>query len=610
MVQFHLQQPERAQALLSKDQIANPDHFRLCIIAHQLSVLEASDKLLALPLYQDKIQLFPHQTRTALHVLNNFSYRALLADEVGLGKTIEAGMIIKELLARKLVKKVLILTPAPLKYQWQEEMRSKFDESFEIANTPDIYNDYDKIIASIDTAKTPRHAPIVENIIWDLLVIDEAHKLKNSATLNYKLVKNIKKERCFMLTATPLQNNIFELWAVLDLLHPGFVGTKAKFTEEFVADTDGLKIKNKDELQNKLSKIMIRNLRRDTGIKFAQRIVKTHMLEYSKEEMDFYNQVLSFIRTQYDEIKRLEKVKGLDEDQDVEEQALLSEEELKTMAVRYRQKGLLTFALIMLTRQITSSLKTGIAALQRYKETLEDEKKIRVLEAIVFKGQHIKTDKKCDYLLKLLTKTKDEKAIIFTTFIHTQKMLEMELKVAGFSTVLFNGKMNPQEKEEAIRQFKTDKQILICTDAGSEGRNLQFAHILINYDLPWNPMRVEQRIGRVHRIGQEKDVIIHNLAIIDTVEAYILNRLYEKINLFTLSIGEMDTVLSELKNKGSVESAIFDAVMTKKEDIIDDFTQATKRVEEIKQFDQEIFDRPSNEERNQSKTKSEDKLKL
>ncbi|MBI2572844.1 DEAD/DEAH box helicase family protein [Candidatus Woesearchaeota archaeon] len=590
MVQFHLQQPTIPQGTLPREQIVSIDQFKLCVIAHQLSALEASDKLLALPLYQDKIKLLPHQTRTALHVLNNFSYRALLADEVGLGKTIEAGMIIKELLSRKLVKKVLILTPATLKFQWQEEMRSKFGEHFEIANTPDIYEDYDLVIASIDTAKTPRHAPKVENIVWDLLVIDEAHKLKNSATLNYKLVKNIKKERCFMLTATPLQNNIFELWAVLDLLHPGFVGTKAKFSEEFVTDKEGLKIKNKDVLQDKLSKIMVRNLRRDTGIKFAERIVKTHLLEFSKEEMDFYNQVLSFIKTQYDEIKQFEKHKDLDEEQDTEDQALLSEEELKQMAVRYRQKGLLTFALIMLTRQITSSLKTGIAALQRYKETLEDEKKIRVLEAILFKAQRIQGDRKCDYLIKLLNKTKDEKAIIFTTFIHTQKMLEMELKLAGFSTVVFNGKMNPQEKEVAINQFKSDKQILICTDAGSEGRNLQFAHVLINYDLPWNPMRVEQRIGRIHRIGQEKDVIIHNLAIMNTVEAYILNRLYEKINLFTLSIGEMDTVLSELKTKGSVEASIFDAVMTEKEDIIEDFTHAAKRVEEIKQFDQEIFD--------------------
>ncbi len=573
-------------------ELASAERFLMQLIARKVALSECIDRLLALPSYQDKIQTLNHQVRTALHVLNNFSHRALLADEVGLGKTIEAGMIIKELLLRKMVKKVLILTPATLKYQWQEEMRSKFSENFEIASEPDVYETNDKVIASIDTAKTPKHAPIVQSIAWDLVVIDEAHKLKNSATHNYKLVKGLEKDRCLMLTATPLQNNIFELWAVVDLLHPGFLETKAKFTENFVLDESGLRIKNKDVLQEKLSKIMVRNLRKETGIKFVDRFVKTHLLDFSKEEMAFYTEAIAFIRKQYEEIRKLEKPKGIDESEEIEEGSL-SEEKLADMAKRYRQKGLLTFALIMLTRQITSSIKTGVEALKRYKETLDKETEKRQVEALLQRAKFIDKDQKMDYLFKILQGLKGEKIIIFTTFVHTQKMLEVELLAHGFSSVKFNGMMNPQEKEAAIESFRKEKEVLVCTDAGSEGRNLQFAHIVINYDLPWNPMRIEQRIGRVHRIGQEKDVIIHNIAIKDTIEAYILNRLYEKINLFSVSIGEMDLILSQLKTKQPIEESIFESVLKNDDAFAQDLVKAKESVDEIKKFDEEMFNNGS-----------------
>ncbi|HIH11982.1 TPA: DEAD/DEAH box helicase family protein [Candidatus Woesearchaeota archaeon] len=576
--------PFLEHALKEKD-YASPTVFKLAVLAKQIASVETVNELIARSTYADKIEIMEHQTRTALHVLNNFSHRALLADEVGLGKTIEAGIIIKEYIARKLADKILILTPATLKFQWQEELRSKFNEHFVIADDPSTYKETNRIIASIDTAKTERHKKVLTSIKWDLIVVDEAHKLKNSTTLNYKLVKDIEKERCLMLTATPLQNNIFELWALLDLLHPGFLETKAKFTSQYVQDKDGLKVKNSIELQEKLSKIMIRNLRRDTGIKFAERHVKTHLLDYSKEEMDFYTEAIAFVRKQYEEIKKIEKDISTEETEELES---LSEEELHVMASRYRQKGLLTFALIMLTRQITSSLQAGIHALQRYKETLDDPKKVTSLEALLLRAQRISRDRKLDYLTKLL-KNEKEKVIIFTTFIQSQKIIDLELKMNGFKTVIFNGVMTPEEKEAAIQQFKSDAQVLICTDAGSEGRNLQFAHILINFDLPWNPMRLEQRIGRVHRIGQKQDVEIHNIAIKDTIEAYILNRLYEKINLFTVSIGEMDMILSELTTKGSIEKSIFESYLKNDDIIAQDLSQAKEKVEEIKKFDETIF---------------------
>ncbi len=569
------------------------EEVMLSYFSKKVSLIESFDELKSLPLLENKINLYDHQINTVLKVLNNLSHRVILADEVGLGKTIEAGIVIKEFLVRNIVKKILILTPATLKYQWKQEMESKFLESFDIADDPSIYESSNLVISSIDTAKQGSHYDEILKVHWDLIIVDEAHKLKNSATLNYKLVKNLNKERFLMLTATPLQNNLYELWALCDLLHPGLLGTKSKFTDNFLNDKDGLLLKNNSVLRSKLDKIMIRNLRRDVGIEFVDRIVKTHLLNYSKVEQKFYSDVIAFIKKQYIEVKDKSEATT---NSDVEDIGNLSKEELKNIAQKYRQKGLLTFSLIMLTRQLTSSIKTGLEALKRYRETLDDDVKVRELDSIIYNGEQITEDKKLDYLIKLLKKEikGNDKAIVFTTFVETQKRLALELKFAGYSVVLFNGKMTPIEKEKAIEDFKDNKQILVCTDAGSEGRNLQFAHILINYDLPWNPMRIEQRIGRVHRLGQTRDVKIHNISVNDTIESYILNRLYEKIDLFNVAIGEMDLILSELKSKGSFESKVFSSFMA--EDLVDsekelteDLVGAKSNVEKINKFDGEIF---------------------
>src|SRR3989344_222710 len=285
--------------LLKENTLAAPAELKLSLLSNKASTLENIKDLLAEEVYKNTIQLLPHQKKSALKVLNEFTHRALLADEVGLGKTIEAGMIIKEYLVRKMVKKVLILTPASLTLQWQEELRSKFKEDFFVATKPEDWDQYELIIASIDTAKTERNSKIICSLHWDLLVVDEAHKLKNKQSLNYKFVKKISKERFLMLTATPLQNNIYELWNLIDLLHPGFLGTSKQFQEQFVKDKLGLDIAHGEELQKKLSRIMIRNLRRNTNIKFVDRRVNTVLLDYHEQQLKFYQDVLSFIKKQY-----------------------------------------------------------------------------------------------------------------------------------------------------------------------------------------------------------------------------------------------------------------------------------------------------------------------
>ncbi|MBS3176942.1 DEAD/DEAH box helicase family protein [Candidatus Woesearchaeota archaeon] len=577
--------------LLKENTLAAPAELKLSLLSNKASTLENIKDLLAEEVYKNTIQLLPHQKKSALKVLNEFTHRALLADEVGLGKTIEAGMIIKEYLVRKMVKKVLILTPASLTLQWQEELRSKFKEDFFVATKPEDWDQYELIIASIDTAKTERNSKIICSLHWDLLVVDEAHKLKNKQSLNYKFVKKISKERFLMLTATPLQNNIYELWNLIDLLHPGFLGTSKQFQEQFVKDKLGLDIAHGEELQKKLSRIMIRNLRRNTNIKFVDRRVNTVLLDYHEQQLKFYQDVLSFIKKQYVALaQEAKKTEEADEE-------TISTAELKQLASDYRRKGLLGFALIMLTRQISSSFRTGVKALERYKEGLKDEAQLREIDSLILCGKQFTEDQKLDAIIKLIKKYKT-KVIIFTTFLESQKNILVELALNNISAVSFNGIMNLEEKEDAIAQFKGDKQVFVCTDAGSEGRNLQFAHILINYDLPWNPMRVEQRIGRVHRIGQTDDVEIINLAFNHTIEAYILSRLYEKIDLFRTAVGEMDAVLSELKTGKSFEVSVFESVIESKDaqglqknldNISKQLETAKKENEKVKEFDEKIF---------------------
>ena len=581
---------------LQKDKLwASPSEVVVSLLANKANSLENVKELLGEQNYKDKIQMLQHQKAATLKVLNEFTHRALLADEVGLGKTIEAGMILKEYIVRKLASKILILTPATLTLQWQEELRSKFDEDFFVANKPEDWDMHDKIIASIDTAKTERNAKLICSQNWDLLVVDEAHKLKNKQTLNYKFVKKIPKQRFLMLTATPLQNNIFELWNMLDLLHPGFLGTSKQFKDQYIRDNKGLEVQHGDELRKKLGRIMIRTLRKHTNIKFVDRKIETILLDYTSEQLKWYQDVLIFVKKQYVSLNKEEKKSVESSSEDSEE--IISQVELKQKAREYQSKGILGFRLIMLTRQISSSFRTGVKALERYSQDIDEEMQQKEIQNLVMRGKQFLEDQKTDMLIKLIKKAKT-KVIVFTTFLESQKNLLIDLAMQNISAIGFNGTMNLQEKEAAINLFRNDVQVLVCTDSGSEGRNLQFAYIIVNYDLPWNPMRVEQRIGRVHRIGQEHDVHIINLAFNDTVEAYILNRLYEKIDLFKTAVGDMDTILAELKTTKSFETMLFESFITADTDkeakqnvdkVAEQLKDAKNETEKIKSFDEKIF---------------------
>jgi len=477
------------------------------------------------------VSAYQHQLQTVHSVLGRYNGRALLADEVGLGKTIEAGLILKEYLLRGMVRKVLILTPASLITQWQQELKTKFDLSFKNHNEISDWEQSDLVIASLDTAKSQKNQKAVQKVNYDLLIIDEAHKLKNKKTQNWKFVNSIKTKYLLMLTATPIQNDLIELFNLITILKPGHLSTLQKFKGDFLAERDKRIPKNSIKLREMLSEIMIRHRRSDTMIKFPQRFVHTQSITLKPDEAKLYGELTDFIRRRY-----------------------------FTLPTHNNPRGINRLTLILLQKLMGSSTQALKRALTKmissnfYKDDFDDSLK-RLLDL----ANNVGMSRKTEVLLELLENLND-KLIIFTQFRGTQDYLTNLLRERGYSVSVFNGQLSQTEKEACIESFRNKNQILISTESGGEGRNLQFCKVLVNYDLPWNPMRIEQRIGRIHRLGQMEDVHIINLSASDTIESYVLELLDKKINMFRLIIGELEMILGNMHSKKTLEQIIIDIV--------------------------------------------------
>lgn len=454
---------------------------------------------------------FPHQIDAARTVLTEMHGKAILADEVGLGKTIEAGLILKEYMIRGLVKKALILVPASLVIQWTKELNQKFAIPAMAQKKEYMWKQYDILVASIDTAKRPPHREHVLDQEYDMIIIDEAHKLKNSKSKNYEFVQQLKKKYCLLLTATPVQNEMQELFNLVSLLRPGILGEASSFTETYVQGKR--EAKNSEQLQNLLKKVMIRNMRKDGGVHFTKRFVHNIQLELSSAERDLYQSVSQFVRKQYQEHQGISSA----------------------------------FSLITLQREICSSREATFMTLYNMFQKLEVGSPLRehILQ-LIEKIKSINSHSKAERMMELI-KNIDDKVIVFTEYRATQDYLQRILYENGISSVPFRGGFKRNKKDWMTELFQNRAQVLIATEAGGEGINLQFCNHIINYDLPWNPMRVEQRIGRVHRLGQKRDVHIYNLTTKGTIEEYILFLLYEKINLFEMVIGELDEIIDKMQ---------------------------------------------------------------
>lgn len=431
-----------------------------------------------------------HQLEAATTVIENMHGKAILADEVGLGKTIEAGLILKEYIVRGLVEKVLILAPASLITQWVDELASKFHIAAAAYNKKYGLGEQGIIVMSLDTAKKSPHKEKIYEENFDMIIIDEAHKLKNGKTQSYDFVSHLKKKFCLLLTATPIQNNILELFYLISLLKPGQLGSYDKFKEVFSNSKDPV---HQQFLQQLVSQVMVRNTRESTKMEWTKRHVEIIPITFRAEERLLYEEIAQMTAEPMTRI-------------------LLQKEFCSSKHAFYQTIG-----------------KSEIAEeqLATWREKLE---------AI---DQHSKALKVIELILQLQTKV-----IIFTEYRATQEYLQALLYEHGIKSVLFNGKYKKSKRDYMKHLFKEYADVLIATEAGGEGINLQFCSVIINYDLPWNPMKLEQRIGRVHRLGQESDVKIYHLAVEETIEQHILSKLHEKIDVFENVVGELDAILT------------------------------------------------------------------
>lgn len=505
---------------------ANWELYKLALEAEEQLVIPEFEGLQA-PKHLPQLTPLPHQLEVARQVVEKMNGKAILADEVGLGKTIEAGLILKEYMIRGLVKKVLILVPASLVSQWAAELNQKFYIPAIQQKKSYVWEQCDVVISSLDTAKRNPHRDIIFKQKYDMVIIDEAHKLKNNKTKNYQFVQNLKKKFCLLLTATPIQNQIEEIFNLVSLLKPGHLGNQAYFEEVFSAKKRTLT--NDKYLRELVNKVMIRNRRIDTGIEWTKRIVESVPIEFSETEQQLYDAI-------------------------------------STMHLHPSYTMNSAFSLITLKREACSSREAVYMTLKKNLEKNSDEYQLPedLVHYLMEKVNQVTTNSKAEKVLEIVNKVND-KVIVFTEYRATQMYLQWYLKQNGITSVPFRGGFKRGKKDWMKELFKNKAQVLIATEAGGEGINLQFCNHIINFDLPWNPMRLEQRIGRIHRLGQEKDVHIYNFATKGTVEEHILKLLYEKIHLFERVIGNLDEILSRIEID-NIEEHIKDILAHSKSD--------------------------------------------
>lgn len=512
----------------------------------------------------------PHQ----LHVLNRAmetnNIRYILADEVGLGKTIEAGMIIKELKSRGLVQRVLVVCPTGLVTQWASEMQEKFHEKFHVilpsdydtirrlTDAEDVYGQYDQVISPMDSIKPiEKHAGWTDERVekyneeriysiinsgWDLIIIDEAHRVAGSSgeVARYKLGYLLSQASPYLLllSATPHNGKTEPFLRLVRLLDEEAFPNSKSIVKEQVAPYL-IRTEKREAIDN------------NGNLLFKNRV--THLVELQWDERhtfqrELYELVSHYVSKTYDKAKRNRK---------------------KNMC--------LIFLLIIMQRMVTSSTAAVRQSLERRLEALKSQntrigslteadlaemeieddvaealeamslnmaEEIDELEHIIavakqaeFQHPDVKVERLVDTLDEILSEDRNQKIIIFTEFVATQKYLQQLLENRGFTVSILNGSMSIDERNEALQEFKTKTSIFISTDAGGEGLNLQFSNIIINYDLPWNPMKIEQRCGRADRIGQQRDVHIYNFIVGDTVENRVREVLEQKLSVIFKELG-------------------------------------------------------------------------
>lgn len=579
-----------------------------------------------------RVDLLPHQVSVVHRVVSKYPHRFMLCDEVGLGKTIEAAMVVKELRARRQASRVLILAPSGLQRQWQFELKTKFNERFAIYNKDTLryleqkgaanpWMDHESVITSHSWASwsDQRRAEIAA-VPWDMVVVDEAHHARAqrhgtsvTKTKLYELVSALigqpesSRRAVLLLTASPMQLEYHELYALSEMLDPILFASEEDFVEH-VTTLGGLSqlveqiqqhgIPTRGKARAEMTELLADYLgtdpseaatilRSETPAQVADRLRDRHRL----------SEVL---------IRNRKKVVGGFMPRHAarwEVDLTPAEQRVQQLMDRILDRGFeraattgqnaVGFQMVMLQKLLASSSRALLTSLLgRRMRLLGDAKPAELTTEAVEAGldddglaadlvkdlgptwerhtefddviaqlESIETDSKTKVLLDQLArlfadpKEPDAKVLVFTEFRETQDMLADRLAaMAGVN--VFHGQLSADQKDAAVTAFRDGRgsQVLISTEAGGEGRNFQFCHVLVNYDLPWNPMKVEQRIGRLDRIGQQQAVSVFNFHVKGTIEGRILEVLERRINIFEEAVGSLDPILGEAE--GDIRQAL------------------------------------------------------
>ena len=491
------------------------ERARLVLAAAGLAARPGFETLLC----KDRLRFVPfeHQLHAAAVVLRQMRGRAILADEVGLGKTIEAGLVCSELRLRGLARSILVLCPAGLVEQWQEELDRKFALPSVVVGRDDELPGGPEPPIAICSLPSARRAPLSARLgewAWDLVIIDEAHRVKNPRTASSTLVRALRCRHLLLLTATPVENRLSDLFNLVSLVAPGLLGTAAQFRTRHGSDAERAPLAI-SELRGAMGEVMVRHRRSEVALMLPKRLAETRLVSPGEAEAALYRAVAERVRAE-----------GADAGP------------ARAMALR---------SLLRAAGSSPAALAETLASLDWAPALLAD--------ALAEGSAKVRA------LLEVLSRLRvgSEKVLVFTAFRKSQDELAAAIAAAGIPAAVYHGGLSRKDKERAIASFAADVPVLISTEAAGEGRNLQFCHQMVNFDLPWNPMQIEQRLGRLHRIGQSHDVAVVNLATRGTIEEQILAVLEHKINLFELVVGELDMILGHIEEDYDFEREVFAA---------------------------------------------------
>ena len=563
---------EPVRSLLLRGKPENSSRYFLKTEASLIQLAYAHNKILSLS--NSRTSILAHQVESTHRIVNSLKKRFLIADEVGLGKTIEAGLVLKELVYRYGYKRILIVCPASLILQWQHELSSKFNESFvfmdrrlheQIRGKDSGVNPWKKVnrvICSLDFIKNSDFSGDLKKTSWDVVIVDEAHRLRRDskhATQAYAVGELLSRQSSalLLLSATPFRGNLEELYYLVSLVDRNLLGPFNTYYRNYCLENGDLA-----QLKRKLSQVVIRRTKKEVG-GFTLRHARTVKFDLYPEERLLYDATTQYVVEEFNRAMQLENravgfvmtifQKLLDSSSRALCQALIKRKERLTALVERVQ------ARELITREIRTCLDEetyddgsvdaviGETVAKTVHELSEEISTLCRLIGIAGMIEHDKKGQKLKELLSALKKQGNGKFLIFTQFRTTQDYLSELLD--GYSVEIFNGSMDRYEKEKALERFKNRSEVLIATEAGGEGRNMQFCNILVNYDLPWSPLKIEQRIGRIHRFGQKKDVYIYNFSTRETVAERVLEVLTHKLKLFEGSIGAPDVLLGEIEDE-------------------------------------------------------------